>query len=269
MDLTSDDDEVGRSNTVIFVTRSRPSKSETKSVESRVPTPYSAAHRHISPALVHEAPPCSQSQAYFKQFPDFPFNSSQPSMPQLFQLHKQEGWSDDRLAREKKRLSEAYIADFECFYGSNANDIETWRALYRALGIDPAPDEIWACMVVSSFREPSRCSGSHQPRTGYPGRTRQHLRPRRKQDYRRARSSVRLRTGALPVFKGHKEDLPARTRAQGRTASIPPQAHPQSAIDWRPRPSCILNANRSAVYTFPRFPRIFLTSRMSCYRVST
>jgi hypothetical protein len=124
-------------------------KVETKSIKARVPTQYPILPRQISPGHDHEAPPCSQSQAYFREFPDFAFNPSQSSMSQLVQLRGQQHWDGKRAATEKRRLRDAYIADFQCYYGIDAKDIESWRALFRALRIDPAPSNVRLCEQVS------------------------------------------------------------------------------------------------------------------------
>jgi hypothetical protein len=124
-------------------------KVETKSIKAKTPTHYPILPRQISPGLDYEAPPCSQSQAYFREFPDFPFDPSQSSMPQLVQLGGQQHWDGKRAAKEKRRLRDAYIADFQCYYGIDANNIESWRALFRALRIEPAPSNVRLCEKVS------------------------------------------------------------------------------------------------------------------------
>jgi hypothetical protein len=67
-------------------------------------------------------------------------------------------WDRDDNERMEARelLKDAMTRQFNGIYGTDVNDIDSWRNLCRALDIAPIPDALEACRDVSNLSHTAR-----------------------------------------------------------------------------------------------------------------
>ncbi|KAF9072492.1 hypothetical protein BDP27DRAFT_1320548 [Rhodocollybia butyracea] len=91
-------------------------------------------------------------QAYFEQYPEFPYNPAEETMAQFWQLCSRKGWVRDTDERDEALgdIRDAIAQQFNAFYGSDAEDLNGWHSLYRALRITEVPDSVPGCKALIS-----------------------------------------------------------------------------------------------------------------------
>lgn len=57
-------------------------------------------------------------------------------------------WSTERHNEAKKAFHVALVKEFNWIYGTNEHDIQSWRILFRVLGIAPIPETRAECHKV-------------------------------------------------------------------------------------------------------------------------
>lgn len=70
-------------------------------------------------------------------------------------------WDEDDYAMRKARrnFKSAMVQEFNCLYGSDENDLESWHALGRIINIRDMPQGVKACRLVSIISLPIFISG--------------------------------------------------------------------------------------------------------------
>ena len=72
-------------------------------------------------------------------------------MEQFYSMCDFFGWEKGDTERDTAResLKDAVTMQFNSIYGTDVNDLKTWRNLCQVLGIDPIPEGLKACRDVS------------------------------------------------------------------------------------------------------------------------
>ncbi|KAF8342421.1 hypothetical protein F5887DRAFT_1283790 [Amanita rubescens] len=86
-------------------------------------------------------------EGFFSEYPEFEYDSTAPVSQEYRRLKDHFDWMP-RSQEEKKAKSAFGTAmgkQFASFYGTSVNDIEAWKALCEALGVDPVPETIAEC----------------------------------------------------------------------------------------------------------------------------
>ena len=89
-------------------------------------------------------------QRFFARYPSFPFDPFAPANIQFGDLRCHFGWGreDEEWQRAKCDYKDALVHEFNQIYGTNENDIQSWHALCRVLGLYPIPQGLNACREV-------------------------------------------------------------------------------------------------------------------------
>ncbi|KAJ3850370.1 hypothetical protein EV368DRAFT_45453 [Lentinula lateritia] len=86
-------------------------------------------------------------QSFFEQYPRFTYDPTGETMYQFRKMCRSYGWRPD--SEEKKQALEgvrdAIALQFNAFYGSDANSLNGWHSLYRALQVQDIPDTVKGC----------------------------------------------------------------------------------------------------------------------------
>lgn len=99
-------------------------------------------------------PPVTQAHfvAFFAQFPEFQYDSSQPIVSEFRRLTQTPEWKSGinrRLGVASFKL--ALVLQFNATYGTDQNNLASWQNLCRVLRIESIPDELQACRKVSNL----------------------------------------------------------------------------------------------------------------------
>ncbi|KAF8235670.1 hypothetical protein L208DRAFT_1433648 [Tricholoma matsutake] len=89
-------------------------------------------------------------EEFFANYPGFEYDSSQPATSEFRRLRKMFRWSTERHNEAKKAFHVALVKEFNWIYGTNEHDIQSWRILFRVLGIAPIPETRAECHKVMS-----------------------------------------------------------------------------------------------------------------------
>ena len=98
-------------------------------------------------------------------------------MSEFWRMCRYFGWNkeDEEQQEAREELKDAMVQQFNEFYGTDIEDINSWQILCGVLGISPIPQELKACRKVRSF-----CRGtsieSIEMREGGQADARQHCR---------------------------------------------------------------------------------------------
>jgi len=77
-------------------------------------------------------------------------------MEQFYQLCDHLGWhrEDEERKEARELLRDAMTQQFNAIYGTDVDDIGSWRNLCQVLEIAPIPEELVACRNVSRSNFP-------------------------------------------------------------------------------------------------------------------
>ncbi|KAF7970579.1 hypothetical protein HWV62_23693, partial [Athelia sp. TMB] len=89
-------------------------------------------------------------EKFFEQYPPFDYDSSQPVMSEFWRMCHYFGWNkkDEEQQEAREELKDAMVQQFNDFYGTDIEDINSWQILCGVLGISPVPQELKACREV-------------------------------------------------------------------------------------------------------------------------
>ena len=87
--------------------------------------------------------------AFFAHYPSFRYDRQAPLVREFYRMCGHFAW--DRDSADKKEASLAFktamVHEFNTLYGTDVNDIESWRKLCLAVDITP-PEGLQACRKV-------------------------------------------------------------------------------------------------------------------------
>jgi len=74
-------------------------------------------------------------------------------MAEFYRMCNFFGWKkdDEEKKTAREQLSNAMAKQFNSIYGTDVEDINSWKNLCRVLGIFPIPKGLWECRDVSSL----------------------------------------------------------------------------------------------------------------------
>ena len=83
----------------------------------------------------------------------FPYDPSASVMAEFYRMCNFFGWKkdDEEKKTAREQLSNAMAKQFNSIYGTDVEDINSWKNLCRVLGIFPIPKGLWECRDVSSL----------------------------------------------------------------------------------------------------------------------
>jgi len=98
---------------------------------------------------IHSSP--DHLDTFFAQYPSFDYRRTSSSSQEYYRMCKFFGWDRDDLEREEAHDSfkTAMVQQFNSLYGTEVEDIESWRGLSLALNIFPLPDDVGKAKKVS------------------------------------------------------------------------------------------------------------------------
>ncbi|MCJ1377447.1 hypothetical protein MMC17_000542 [Xylographa soralifera] len=116
-------------------------------VKTKNPTRYISHKSKSKRGPKHHVPTKpNHLDAFFADYPSFRYNRKAPLVQEFYRMCDQFGWDSDD--EEKKEASFAFktamVHQFNTLYGTDVNDIESWRKLCLALDITP-PEGLQAC----------------------------------------------------------------------------------------------------------------------------
>jgi hypothetical protein len=93
---------------------------------------------------------------FFSQYPEFSYQRNEPSSQEFYKLCGFFEWGRDDP--EQKQAHEdfktALVRQFNSIYGTDLNDMESWRKLCLALEISPLPNDVVEARKVGSALGP-------------------------------------------------------------------------------------------------------------------
>jgi hypothetical protein len=96
--------------------------------------------------------PLERIEEFFSVYSEFQYRPGNSSVSEFNRLCKEYRWDKDgphkKYARRKFNL--AMKQEFDTLYGSDVNDINNWHKLCYILRIDPVPNTLEECRLVSS-----------------------------------------------------------------------------------------------------------------------
>ncbi|KAL4248522.1 hypothetical protein ABKN59_007822 [Abortiporus biennis] len=107
-------------------------------------------HQTIKPSVVFDAGDSDTPiNDFFAQYPTFDFDPSQPVYDEFDRMCEEFGWNDEKKKKKKgvvrRGLQNALVQQFNRFYGTQIESLESWQRLYKDIGIKPVPDDIESC----------------------------------------------------------------------------------------------------------------------------
>ena len=96
-------------------------------------------------------PSANHLDSFFAQYPAFVYDQTSSSSEEFYRLCDFFHWDRDDPDREEAHDSfkAALVQQFNSLYGTEADDIESWRGLSLALDIVPLPDDLSEVKKVS------------------------------------------------------------------------------------------------------------------------
>lgn len=89
---------------------------------------------------------------FFAQHPAFPYRRNAPSVQEFYRMCDYFNWDRDDFDRQNAHdeFKTALVHQFNSIYGTDVNDVESWRKLCLALDIVPLPNGLEQSRKVSS-----------------------------------------------------------------------------------------------------------------------
>ena len=102
-------------------------------------------------AVRPSSPDRDQIEDFFDKYPQFDYQRDQPSSQEFYRMCDFFEWERDDEERKQAHedFKTALVHQFNGIYGVGLHDMEPWRRLYRALDLDPLPDEVRTAQSVS------------------------------------------------------------------------------------------------------------------------
>ncbi|KAJ4490647.1 hypothetical protein J3R30DRAFT_3278865 [Lentinula aciculospora] len=84
---------------------------------------------------------------FFERYSEFRYNPSRETMAQFWEMCDCYHWDkeDDERTEALAGIRDAIAQQFNAFYGDDADSLEGWHSLFRALQIQDVPDTVKGC----------------------------------------------------------------------------------------------------------------------------
>jgi hypothetical protein len=92
---------------------------------------------------------------FFARYPGFEYNSSASASLEFYRLCDEFGWDREDEARQcaHDNFKDALVQQFNHIYGTNQDDLTSWRTLCQIVHISPIPDALQSCREVEKLNE--------------------------------------------------------------------------------------------------------------------
>jgi hypothetical protein len=96
-------------------------------------------------------PSANHLNSFFAQYPAFDYDQTSSSSEEFYRLCDFLDWDRDDPEREEAHdnFKTALVQQFNNLYGTEVDDIESWRGLSLAMDIVPLPDDLNEAKKVS------------------------------------------------------------------------------------------------------------------------
>jgi len=87
---------------------------------------------------------------FFAEFPDYPYDDTQPIMDEFHAMCDHFGWwgKNAEKADARARLKDAMVIQFNAMFGIDPNDLDSWHQVCQIIDISPIPTTVAACRKV-------------------------------------------------------------------------------------------------------------------------
>ncbi|KIJ63547.1 hypothetical protein HYDPIDRAFT_168372 [Hydnomerulius pinastri MD-312] len=84
---------------------------------------------------------------FFAGYPEFGYDPSKSASLEFYRMCDEFGWDRDDSVRVEvhQKFKDALVLQFNCFYGSDENNLEAWKDLCQIVNIYPVPDDLEEC----------------------------------------------------------------------------------------------------------------------------
>ncbi|CAE6457930.1 unnamed protein product [Rhizoctonia solani] len=91
--------------------------------------------------------PRAYLSAFFRKYPSFDYDSSEPVMSEFYRMCDSFGWERGDEDREEARdgLKDALVHEFNAIYGTDHESLAAWQSLCRVLNLTSIPEQLEAC----------------------------------------------------------------------------------------------------------------------------
>ncbi|KAI5864713.1 hypothetical protein GGS23DRAFT_595422 [Durotheca rogersii] len=109
--------------------------------------PFASSSAAAAPAASGASGEESAIDAFFAQFPSFPYDRKGQIMTEFRRLCKHQGWGHDSEEKETalKELRAAIAMEFGTIYGTDPKSLTAWQLLCDTVRISPVPDTVKDC----------------------------------------------------------------------------------------------------------------------------
>jgi hypothetical protein len=108
-----------------------------------------ALEQHLRDSPAHHLVPETPLDAFFRSFPTFEYDPSQPPATSYAHLRAHKGWQRGEAASADAwdRYQDALEGELRLWYGEE-DDLAAWHALCHAIGVEPPPQTCDQCEQV-------------------------------------------------------------------------------------------------------------------------
>ncbi|OJA08018.1 hypothetical protein AZE42_08014 [Rhizopogon vesiculosus] len=84
---------------------------------------------------------------FFAKYPEFDYDSSASASMEFYRMCKKFCWGreDDERQSAHDDFKDALVQQFNHIYGTDANDLASWRTLCQIVHVSPIPDTLKSC----------------------------------------------------------------------------------------------------------------------------
>ncbi|KAG2354028.1 hypothetical protein BDR07DRAFT_1454263 [Suillus spraguei] len=86
---------------------------------------------------------------FFATYPKFKYNSSASAPLEFYRMCDEFGWDKDKKNKEREEahcnFKDALVQQFNDIYGTDVNDLTSWRTLCQIVRVSPIPDTLESC----------------------------------------------------------------------------------------------------------------------------
>jgi hypothetical protein len=120
-------------------------------VQPSTQSPKSAGSRSRAERRRKPQPPADYIATFFAEYPTFDYDSSAEMWTEFDRMCDAFRWdSDDYEMREARRkFKSAMVQQFNILYGTDVEDLNSWKNLCGILNIVPVPADLKKCREVS------------------------------------------------------------------------------------------------------------------------
>ncbi|KAG1882486.1 hypothetical protein F4604DRAFT_1879511 [Suillus subluteus] len=84
---------------------------------------------------------------FFAKYPNFEYNSSASASLEFYRMCDEFGWDKEDKEREQasRDFKDSLVQQFNDIYGTDVNDLTSWRTLCQIVHVSPIPDTLESC----------------------------------------------------------------------------------------------------------------------------